>query len=135
MMLPFTPLLLSCLPHVCMLSTPLTSPLPTIAVNRWRDDGYGPHDLQKTPQVTECKAKKKKILCCPLPTERKMRKNRVFFFFFFLCQIWAKNLLKICIQWLKKNTCICVFDCIPPEFSPFRNFKKNIGKLNSLTVR
>ena len=26
------------------------------------------------------------------------------------------------------------FDCIPPEFSPFRNFKKNIGKLNSLTV-
>ena len=27
------------------------------------------------------------------------------------------------------------FDCIPPEFSPFRNFKKNIGKLNSLTVR
>ena len=32
-------------------------------------------------------------------------------------------------------TCICVFDCIPPEFSPFRNLKKNIGKLNSLTVR
>ena len=27
------------------------------------------------------------------------------------------------------------FDCIPPEFSPFRNLKKNIGKLNSLTVR
>ena len=27
------------------------------------------------------------------------------------------------------------FDCIPPEFSPFRNFKKNNGKLNSLTVR
>ena len=27
------------------------------------------------------------------------------------------------------------FDCIPPEFSPFRNFKKNIGKLKSLTVR
>ena len=27
------------------------------------------------------------------------------------------------------------FDCIPAEFSPFRNFKKNIGKLNSLTVR
>ena len=26
------------------------------------------------------------------------------------------------------------FDCIPPEFFPFRNFKKNIGKLNSLTV-
>ena len=32
-------------------------------------------------------------------------------------------------------TCIYMrFDCIPPEFSPFRNFKKNIGKLNSLTV-
>ena len=28
-----------------------------------------------------------------------------------------------------------LFDCIPPEFSPFRNFKKNIGKLNSLKVR
>ena len=27
------------------------------------------------------------------------------------------------------------FDCIPLEFSPFRNLKKNIGKLNSLTVR
>ena len=27
------------------------------------------------------------------------------------------------------------FDCIPPEFSPFRNLEKNIGKLNSLTVR
>ena len=27
------------------------------------------------------------------------------------------------------------FGCIPPEFSPFRNVKKNIGKLNSLTVR
>ena len=27
------------------------------------------------------------------------------------------------------------FDCIPPEFSPFRNFLKNTGKLNSLTVR
>ena len=27
------------------------------------------------------------------------------------------------------------FDCIPPEFSPFRNLKKDIGKLNSLTVR
>ena len=33
-------------------------------------------------------------------------------------------------------TCIKMrFDCIPPEFSPFRNLKKNIGKLNSLTVR
>ena len=27
------------------------------------------------------------------------------------------------------------FDCIPPEFSPFRNFLNNIEKLNSLTVR
>ena len=27
----------------------------------------------------------------------------------------------------------CVLYCIPPEFSPLRgNFKKNIGKLNSL---
>ena len=71
----------------------------------------------------------------------KCEKNRVgfffFFFFFFLCQIWAKNLLKFVFNGLKKHLhdlYIC-FDCIPPEFSPFRNFKKNIGKLNSLTVR
>ena len=57
-----------------------------------------------------------------------------FFFFFFLCQIWAKNLLKFVFNGLKKHLYMR-FDCIPPEFSPFRNFKKNIGKLNSLTVR
>ena len=79
---------------------------------------------------------KKKLLCCPLPTDRKMRKNRVgfFFFFFFLCQIWAKNLLKFVFNGLKKHLYMR-FDCIPPEFSPFRNFFLNIGKLNSLTVR
>ena len=78
------------------------------------------------------------MLCCPLPTDRKMRKNRVgffFFFFFFLCQIWAKNLLKFVFNGLKKHLhdLYMRFDCIPPEFSPFRNFK--YGKLNSLTVR
>ena len=45
----------------------------------------------------------------------------------------GEEFAKICIQWLKKA--LVRFDCIPPEFSPFRNFKKNIGKLNSLTVR
>ena len=71
------------------------------------------------------KAKKKKLLCCPLPTDRKMRKNRVVFFFF-LCQIWAKNLLKFVFNGLKKHLhdLYMRFDCIPPEFSPFRNFKK-----------
>ena len=34
----------------------------------------------------------------------------------------------------KKALVYMRFDCIPPEFSPFRNFLKNIGKLNSLTV-
>ena len=70
-------------------------------------------------------------------TDRKMRKNRVGFFFFFLCQIWAKNLLKFVFNGFKKHLhdLYMRFDCIPPEFSPFRNFKKNIGKLNSLTVR
>ena len=72
--------------------------------------------------------KKKKLLCCPLPTDRKMRKNRVgfffFFFFFFLCQIWAKSLLKFVFNGLKKHLhdLYMRFDCIPPEFSPFRNF-------------
>ena len=57
-----------------------------------------------------------------------------FFFFFWKCQIWAKNLLKFVFNGLKKHLYMR-FDCIPPEFSPFRNFSKNIGKLNSLTVR
>ena len=92
----------------------------------------------------QTKAKKKKMLCCPLPTDRKMRKNRVGFFYFlfffiFLCQIWAKNLLKFVFKdnGLKKHLhdLYMRFDCIPPKFSPFRNLKKNIGKLNSLTVR
>ena len=87
-------------------------------------------------QLGHCFRPKKKLLCCPLPTDRKMRKNRVVFFFFFFffvywkCQIWAKNLLKFVFNGLKKH-----LYCIPAEFSPFRNFKKNIGKLNSLTVR
>ena len=85
------------------------------------------------------KAPQKNLLCCPHPTDRKMRKNRVVFFFFFFffiekCQIWAKNLLKFLFNGLKEHLYMR-FDCIPPEFSPFRNFKKNIGKLNSLTVR
>ena len=66
-----------------------------------------------------------------------MRKKQGRVFFFFLCQIWAKNLLKFVFNGLKKHLhdLYMRFDCIPPEFSPFRNFKKNIGKLNSLTVR
>ena len=71
------------------------------------------------------------------------KQGRVFLFVFFYLlsfqsQIWVKNFLEICIQWLRKALAWLVymrFDCIPPEFSPFRNFKKNIGKLNSLTVR
>ena len=47
----------------------------------------------------------------------------------------GEEFAKICIQWPKKALVYMRFDCIPPEFSPFRNFKKNIGKLNSLTVR
>ena len=51
---------------------------------------------------------KKKKLCCPLPTDRKMRKNRVgfffiyLFFFFFLMSDLGEEFAKICIQWLKK---------------------------------
>ena len=43
------------------------------------------------------------MLCCPLPTDRKMRKNRVgvFFFFFFMSDL-GEEFAKICIQWLKK---------------------------------
>ena len=47
---------------------------------------------------------KKKLLCCPLPTDRKMRKKqgRFFFFFFFLMSDLGEEFAKICIQWLKK---------------------------------
>ena len=45
----------------------------------------------------------------------------------------GEEFAKICIQWLKKALVCMRFDCIPPEFSPFRNLKKNIGKLYSLT--
>ena len=46
-------------------------------------------------------------------------------------------MLKFVFNGLKKHLhdLYMRFDCILPEFSPFRNFKKNIGKLNSLTVR
>ena len=67
-------------------------------------------------------------------TIRPKKKLLCFFFFFFLCQIWAKNLLRFVFNGLKKHLYMR-FDCIPPEFSPFRNFKKNIGKPHSLTVR
>ena len=84
----------------------------------------------------------KKLLCCPLPTDRKMRKNRVGFFLFcsqhcWKCQIWAKNLLKFVFNVPKKALVYMRFDCIPPEFFPHLETcrKKNIGKLNSLTVR
>ena len=46
-------------------------------------------------------------------------------------------MLKFVFNGLKKHLhdLYMRFDCILPEFSPFRNFLKNIGKLNSLTVR
>ena len=47
-------------------------------------------------------------------------------FFFFMSDL-GEEFAKICIFSLKKHLYMR-FDCIPPEFSPFRNFKKNIGK-------
>ena len=44
---------------------------------------------------------KKNLLCCPLLTDRKMRKNRVGFFFFFMSDL-GEEFAKICIHWLKK---------------------------------
>ena len=81
--------------------------------------------------------KKKKFMLPSPDRPQNAKKQGRFFFFFFLCQIWAKNLLKFVFNGLKKHLhdLYMRFDCIPPEFSPFRNFKKNIGKLNSLTVR
>ena len=50
----------------------------------------------------------------------------------------GEEFAKICIQWLKKALAWLVymrFDCIPPSFPHLETLKKNIGKLNSLTVR
>ena len=89
-----------------------------------------------TPQIGHCiilRPKKNVYVALSRPTVKCEKQGQVFFFFF-LCQIWAKNLLKFVFNGLKKHLYMR-FDCIPPEFSPFRNFKKKIGKLNSLTVR
>ena len=91
------------------------------------------------PEVTseswiDCdKAKKKQLLCCPLPTDRKMRKKQGRFLFVLKMSDLGEEFAKFVFNGLKKHLYMR-FDCIPPEFSPFRNFKKNIGKLNSLTV-
>ena len=42
------------------------------------------------------------LLCCPLPTDRKMRKNRVVFFLLLKMSDLGEEFAKICIQWLKK---------------------------------
>ena len=50
----------------------------------------------------------------------------------------GEEFAKICIQWLKKSTCmtcICVLTAFRPSFPHLETLKKNIGKLNSLTVR
>ena len=79
--------------------------------------------------------KKKNYVALSRPTVKCEKTGLGFFcFVFWKCQIWAKNLQKFVFNGLKKHLYMR-FDCIPPEFSPFRNFKKYIGKLNSLTVR
>ena len=71
---------------------------------------------------------KKKCLCCPLPTDRKMRKNRVgFFFFFFFMSDLGEEFAKSCIQWLKKAlcmTCTCVLTAFRPSFPHLETLKK-----------
>ena len=82
---------------------------------------------------TFIKPKKNCYVALSRPTVKCEKTGSGVFFFFFLCQIWAKNLLKFVFNGLKKHLhdLYMRFDCILPEFSPFRNFKKNIGKLNS----
>ena len=85
--------------------------------------------VKSTPwtQISMTLGQKKKLLCCPLPTDRKMRKNWVRFFFFFLCQIWAKNLLKFVFNGLKKHLhdlYICVLTAFRPSFPHLETLKK-----------
>ena len=82
--------------------------------------------------------KKQIVVALTRPTVKCEKTGSCFLFFYFFfnrkCQIWAKNLLKFVFNGLKKHLYMR-FDCIPPKFFPFRNLKKNIGKLNFLTVR
>ena len=82
-----------------------------------------------------CHKAPKKICYVALsrPTVKCEKTGSVFFFFFLKMSDLGEELLKFVFNGLKKHLYMR-FDCIPPEFSPFRNFKKNIGKLNSLTV-
>ena len=52
----------------------------------------------------------------------------VFFFFFLYMSDLGEECAKICIQWLKKALVYMPFDCIPPEWSLFRNFWKKYWK-------
>ena len=94
------------------------------------------HFSPSARQFIHIRPKKKKCYVALSRPTVKCEKTGSGFFKYFLCQIWAKNLLKFVFNGLKKHLhdLYMRFDCIPPEFSPFRNFKKNIGKLNSLTV-
>ena len=89
--------------------------------------------------VLSLRPKKKKLLCCPQATDRKMRKNgRDFLIFFMQTQNiqthhfrekmsdLSEEFTKIPIQWLKT--------ALLYAFCPFERPIKNIGKLNSHTV-
>ena len=116
--------------HYFFFSSEHYFPFKYSPVVRVRMDGSNSFNISIRP--------KKKLFCCPLPTDRKMRKNRVGFFlyFFYTCQIWAKNLLKFVFNGLKKHLYIyiCVLTAFRPSFPHLETFKK-ILENSTLTVR
>ena len=86
-----------------------------------------------------CKAKKKNCyVALSRPTVKCKKTGSFFFFFFFFMSDLAEEFAKICIQWLKKALAwlVYVFWLHSARVFPhLETEKKNIGKLNSLTVR
>ena len=66
------------------------------------------------------------------PTVKCEKTGSGFFGFFLVCLLKMSDLgeefAQICIQWLKKALVYMRFDCIPAEFSPFRNCSKKYWK-------
>ena len=94
-----------------------------ISWKRWRYGWSSSIIIYACTIILDPRPKKKKLLCCPLPTDRKMRKNRVGFFCW-KCQIWAKNLLKFVFIGLKKHLYICVLTAYRPSFPHLETLKK-----------
>ena len=65
---------------------------------------------------------KKNYVALSRPTVKCEKTGSFFFLLLLKMSDLGEEFAKICIQWPKKALVYMRFDCIPPEFSPFRNF-------------